>query len=104
MKGMFSRELILRVWAVGSYLLIIFAAAGHQYVLDDSTESTILGDVAAASGSMIVLGFYFRMIADCIARRNVPRKWVWGLMFVVLPIASAPMYFMWTRSALKQAN
>jgi len=48
-------------------------------------------------------GFYFRMLLECILKRGISRRVLWIVFFLVMPIFSAIIYFMTTRSTLYQS-
>lgn len=50
----------------------------------------------------ITAGFYFRMLFECIVKRGISRRVLWIVFFLVMPVFSAIVYFMTTRSASYQ--
>ena len=97
-----KNDKLLTVWAIVALILIAIV-----YLLPDSVlrlltiegstniALTITVDIVLFA---VILGFYLRMFFECGFAQDVHRRGVWLLLFVLLPIFSAFIYFFVTRS------
>jgi hypothetical protein len=91
-----KKEAVQLWWAAGGVLVMGFIASfGSLYRVYPPT--TLLGFVLHATTLFIVGGFYLVMFAECVTRPRRHRAF-WIAFLIVLPILSAYIYFMVTRS------
>jgi hypothetical protein len=94
-----TRELIFR-WAAAVNvvvlgLLALFPYASRNVAIIGEPWNYLLGAVLA----VVLAGFHFSMMVDCVQRsRGVLRTLLWVIFLIVLPIASAVVYFIFSRS------
>jgi hypothetical protein len=101
-RSMLKNDKVLAVWAIVALILIAIVyllpeSALRLLTIEGSTNIalTITVDVVLF---VIILGFYLRMFLECGFAQDVHRRGVWLLLFVLLPIFSAFIYFFVTRS------
>jgi hypothetical protein len=90
-------EAIQHWWAaLGLVGLGFVASFGRVYELYPPT--TVVGFLLHLLTVVVIGGFYATMFLDCVRYRTRHRL-LWIALFVVLPILSAYIYFMVTRSS-----
>src|SRR5438105_350777 len=91
----------IEIWCAVASLVSLGVIAAFGSVLVSGQPETIIGiiskTVLAVLMTISVAGFYFYMFADCIRSKIVQRKILWILLFLLLPIFSAHIYFIVTR-------
>lgn len=92
-----KREIFVLVWAAISLTAIGFVAP-FGYVFDLNPPTTVTGFILHMSTVLVVGGFYVYMFAECFRAKSLRRRFAWILLFVVVPILSAHIYFVVTRS------
>jgi len=103
MSGIVVREPALRWWAAIALLLTVWIAAESHNAETVVSGPRLWRDVVAAAVSVVVLGFYVQMLIECASDKKLPGKWLWFLFLLAMPVVSAFVFFMITRSARSEA-
>src|SRR6266702_3832890 len=103
MSRIVVRESALRWWAAIALPLMVWIAAESQNAETVVSSSRIGRDVAAVAVSITVLGFYIQMLVECASAKKLPRKWLCFAFLLAMPVVSAFVFFMFTRSARCEA-
>lgn len=92
----------LRRWAIAAATLVgvVFALPTSvlKVLVTDPDTNILIRAVIAGILIVVILGFYLRMFFECAFSTDVRRRGAWLLLFVVIPIFSAFVYFFVTRS------
>jgi len=84
---------IIKTWAICALITAVVAGIISQSAYEAVFVRTAFGTYASAVVALVVGGFYFFMLWQCILGRGILRTWPWVLLFVVLPVVSAFIYY-----------
>jgi hypothetical protein len=84
---------ITKTWAICALVTTVVWCIVPQAAYDAVMVRSALGPYVSALVAMIVGGFYFFMLWQCMLGRGISRTWSWLLLFFALPIFSAFIYY-----------
>lgn len=91
-------ESLLRMWNALALVMIGLVAAIPRQFLPESPPNALGGYVFAGASGLLMAGFYFRMLFECVFAKGLSRRAWWIVFFFLLPVFSAFIYFASTRS------
>lgn len=84
---------------IASLLLALFAIMAGRFILFGGTESLAFEQLTFMDKSIVVggvigaFGFWFAMLADFFANRDLKRRVIWGFCLIFFSWLSALVYF-----------
>ena len=90
-------ERVSRIWNAAALVFVGVLAATPADFLSEGPDSA-WEYVASGVGAILVAGFWFAMLFECFRSKGLPMRGFWLVLFLLVPIFSAFIYFSTTRS------
>lgn len=84
---------ITKIWAILALATALVAAIIPRSIYDAAIVHSAYGPFVSAFIALMVGSFYLFMLWQCVMGRGISRKWPWLLLFALLPILSAFIYY-----------
>lgn len=97
-------ERFLHWWASITVVIMGLVVATPKDLMPATNSLPIWAQALGGILGAIAAGFYFRILFECVFRQSVPRRALWPILLLILPVISSIAYFMTTRSVLFQCN
>lgn len=95
-------EKILQWWASVTIIIMGLVVLVPKGVMLDTGHVPFGLQLAGGIAGAVAATFYFRMLLECIFARDIRRRPAWIIFMIVIPLSSAVIYYMITRSAQYQ--
>jgi len=99
-----SSDRLLRAWNSAALVFVALLAAIPRELLPEAPPSSPGGYIFSAIGAILLGGFWLRTLWECVFTKNMRHRSSWLVLFVILPIFSAFIYFATSRSLLYEAS
>jgi phosphotransferase system glucose/maltose/N-acetylglucosamine-specific IIC component len=96
-----KNESVSRRWNTAALLAVALLAAVPQQYLPLPPQSAA-GFVFSGTLALIIVGFWLRMLIECLIGTRANRRSLWAVLFFAVPIFSAFIYFATTRSLMSE--
>jgi hypothetical protein len=91
------RERLLRVWFFISLATAMCVVAVPVKYFAEPVPSVPLRVSIGMTLAIILVGFYLRVLVECIRAPWLRYRWAWIVLLIFVPILSAYIYFVATR-------
>lgn len=100
-----QNERWLKYWFVASLsLMLVGIALASSRVEFDSTLGLVFRAIFGLTTALVVIGFYFTMLAENLRSESGRRRVIAVVSFIIFPILSAFSYYAWTRYVRPHAS